>query len=478
MIVFGKESIDLIKEVSSKVFGSVAHTLGPNGSNSLIIKDGKPTITNDGVSIVNSITFDKEEENLILSLIKSSISNTESKVGDGTTSTTILLYHIIKECIDRIQDGENPILLRNKILDELKIIKERISDYSSNIETEDDVKNIANISNGGYEDISEMLKECFNKSKAINLELNENSDDMTIEHISGFIVNSKSIIKRDKVELTGKLLVIMDNSISPEDLKSLMELKRQKDFPLVILIGKVNEELNQLLNIYSKVDNLYVYNLPEFGNRRNEIIKAISYICNNVTINKKNSISSLEINKRLNILGDFKGILTENNIIFTELQNEQTVFLKMKLPFKREELENGVIKIKVGAPTEAQALELFYRIEDSINSINKSLEKGYVSGAGSVLYDISKDDRIIILKSPLKSITNQLILNNGLKVEDYEKMLNEAEKDFGFNAKNNTIVNLKKHGIIDPTITVLSSIENAVNIASSIITVKNINLNK
>lgn len=479
MILFDNEALECIKKVAEKVYKSVAHTLGPNGSNSLILKNNIPIITNDGVSIINSIMFEKEEENLILSLIKDGISNTESKVGDGTTSTMILLYNIIVECLNRINKSEKTIELRNKLLKELKIVLKEIPKYSTPITKLEDIKNIAMISSGGYEKIAQLLLECFQQTNSINIELDENNDEITSEKITGLIINSKSLIKKEKMELESKILIILDNSISPEDLKTLMELKRQKDFPLLLFIGKVNEEINNLLNLYSRVDNLFIYSLPEFGNKRNDMIKALSFLTKSEIINTKNYISRKALDKRYEILGNFKGIISDNNIVLTELSENDKNILKEKLPYKKEELEKGVIKIKIGAPTELQAKELYYRIEDSINSINKSLEKGFIPGAGSILYYISNNCKELdILKNPLKSITHQLINNNGLYLDYFEEKLKEQSLDYGFNAITSNIDNLKEKGIIDPTITIMSSIENAVNIASSIITIKNINLTK
>ena len=89
----------------NKLADAVGSTLGASGRTVVIEDDyGNAHVTKDGVTVAKSINLEDPVENLGVTMIKQASSQTASKAGDGTTTSTVLAQSIINEYID--QKGE------------------------------------------------------------------------------------------------------------------------------------------------------------------------------------------------------------------------------------------------------------------------------------------------------------------------------------------------------------------------------------
>ena len=116
LLTFDSEARKKLLDGLDKVTHAVASTLGPKGRN-VAIDEGwdDVQISHDGVSVAGSIILDDPEENVGAKLIRKAARATSDKVGDGTTVTTILTHAIVKEALQNIQAGANPMTLKKTI---------------------------------------------------------------------------------------------------------------------------------------------------------------------------------------------------------------------------------------------------------------------------------------------------------------------------------------------------------------------------
>src|SRR5476651_1033392 len=97
---------------------AVKTTMGPKGRNVVISKTyGAPTVTHDGVTVAKGVELaDVDDETLGYKvgaeLIKQAASKMNDVAGDGTTTVTVLTYHILNEANKLIAAGHNPMQLR------------------------------------------------------------------------------------------------------------------------------------------------------------------------------------------------------------------------------------------------------------------------------------------------------------------------------------------------------------------------------
>ena len=100
------------------LYNAVKTTMGPKGRNVVIGKGyGGPTVTHDGVTVAKGVDLeDKDDETLGYKvgaeLIKQAASKMNDVAGDGTTTVTVLTYHILNEANKLIAAGHNPMQLR------------------------------------------------------------------------------------------------------------------------------------------------------------------------------------------------------------------------------------------------------------------------------------------------------------------------------------------------------------------------------
>lgn len=166
-----------------------------------------------------------------------------------------------------------------------------------------------------------------------------------------------------------------------------------------------------------------------------------------------------------------------------EMEQIDSTYEKGKVQERLARLRGSIAVVKVGASTETEMKDLKFRLEDAINATKFAIEEGVVPGGGATLFHLSEElskwipcnlvgdeffGGLIIeraLKAPLKSIVSNAGYNETIITE---KVRNSAS-NIGFNAESGTIENMFQAGIIDPLKVTRSSFQNAISIASMLI---------
>ena len=154
---------------------------------------------------------------------------------------------------------------------------------------------------------------------------------------------------------------------------------------------------------------------------------------------------------------------------------------KEKLQERMAKLSGGVAVIKVGAATETEMKEKKDRVDDALNATKAAVDEGIVIGGGaaliraglSVKLALSGDELIgadIVkraLFAPLRQIAENAGFDAGVVANKVEQ---GSDKKFGFNAANGEYVNMFEAGIIDPVKVERIALQNAVSVASLLLT--------
>ena len=112
-VIKGEELREKTTQAVDLICGTVKNTLGPLGCDTIINSSNyTPYITNDGATIAENIESEDVTINTILSIIKSSAIKTNEKVGDGTTTTLVLLEQIYKLGLKELEKGMNGYILK------------------------------------------------------------------------------------------------------------------------------------------------------------------------------------------------------------------------------------------------------------------------------------------------------------------------------------------------------------------------------
>lgn len=126
-VSFKEESRKALVDGINKVADAVKVTLGPKGRNVVLERNyGAPEIVNDGVTIAREISLKDPEQNVGAKLIQEVASKSDSKAGDGTTTSTIMTQAIINNGIRAVTSGINPVALNSGIKKAARMVAEEV----------------------------------------------------------------------------------------------------------------------------------------------------------------------------------------------------------------------------------------------------------------------------------------------------------------------------------------------------------------
>jgi chaperonin GroEL len=232
---------------------AVKVTLGPKGRNVVIEKSfGAPRITKDGVTVAKEIELDDKFENMGAQMVREVAAKTSDRVGDGTTTATVLAQAIVKEGAKAVAAGMNPMDLKRGIDRAIEVLVEDIGKNSKKITSNDEVAQVATISANGDVEIGRFLADAMKKvgndgvitveeAKSLQTEL-EVVEGMQFDrgYISPYFVTNAD---KMRVEFDDPYILIHEKKLSGlQPLLPLLESVVQSGKPLLIIAEDVEGE--------------------------------------------------------------------------------------------------------------------------------------------------------------------------------------------------------------------------------------------
>ncbi|NMB84601.1 chaperonin GroEL [Candidatus Roizmanbacteria bacterium] len=520
-IKYGAEARKLLLDGVNKLTDAVATTLGPKGRNVALDKKwGAPNVIHDGVSVAKEIELKDPFENMGAQLIKEAASKTADIAGDGTTTATILARAIVSEGIKMITAGANPMIMRrglNKASDHIVADLKKISKKI----TLSDASSVATISAGDVELgnlIAEALKKVGGKDGVVTVEEGKGLDT-SVDHKEGMqfdrgFASPYFSTDTDKMvaEIEDPYILITDKKITAiSDLLPFLEKFVKISKNLVIVADEVEGEAlaTLVINKLKGTFNALVVKAPGFGDRRKEMLEDIAILTGGTVISEDlgKKLENIEVEdcgradkvksdkENTSIIGG-KGEKTKINGRIAQLKREiaqsTSEFDREKLQERLAKLSGGVAVINVGAATEIELKDKKERVNDAVAATKAALEEGIVPGGAVALLDISqkmtnKDldpkaskDEVIgydIVKTAIEEPFKHLMKNAGLNPgELMAKARTASARGQGFDVlklesiEDASPIDMIKAGIIDPLKVVRSAVQNAVSVATMILT--------
>jgi len=495
-----------------KLADAVRVTMGPRGRNVLIQKSyGAPTITKDGVSVAREIELKDPLENMGAQLVKEVASNTNDEAGDGTTTATVLAHAIYQEGLRNVTAGANPVQLKRGMDKASELILENLKAISKVVDTKEQIAQVATISANTDTQIGDMIAEAMDKvgkdgvitveeAKGINDELTV-VEGMQFDrgYLSPyFVTNTEKMV----AEFENPYILIADKKISNlKEILPILEAVNQTQRGLVLIAEDIDgEALSTLvMNRIRGALNVIAVKAPGFGDRRKAMLEDIAILTAGTLVSEEMGMS-LE-NCGIDILGTCEKIVVDkdNTTIvngagekekvvsrITKIKNELEVvtsdYDREKLQERLAKLAGGVAVIKVGAPTETEMKEKKDRVDDALSATRAAVEEGIVIGGGAALIKASaninidfanEDEKIgaeIIVRAvaaPLKQIALNAGYDAGVVANEVK---NSTDNEYGFDAATGKYVNMFEVGIVDPTKVERVAMQNAVSVASLLLT--------
>lgn len=511
-ILYDEKARTALKRGVDKLANAVKITLGPKGRNVALDKGfGSPTITSDGVTVAKEIELEDKFENVGAELVKEVATKTNEAAGDGTTTATLLAQEMAIEGLKNVSAGANPMILK-KGLDKgvQAVINELKEKISKPVSSQEEIAQVASISANDQEIgqlIADVMKE-VGKDGVITVEESQ-SFGLGKETVEGMqfdkgYVSPYMITNTEKMEaiFENPYILITDQKISSlNDILPLLEKMVQsgkKD--LVIIAEEVEGEAlaTFVVNKLRGTFNTLAIKAPGFGDRKKEMLQDIGILTGGKVVSEeiglklekttledlgqaRKIVSTKETTTIIEGKGNKKIIENRISQIRKELKEATSSFDKEKLQERLAKLAGGVAILKVGAATETEQKEKQHRVEDALGATKAAVEEGIVIGGGVALLrtipaldqlEVEGEEKIgvNILKKALEAPLRQIAINAG---KDGSVVVNEVKKhqgNFGYNAASDKYEDLVQAGIIDPTKVTRSALQNAVSIASMLLT--------
>ena len=496
-IIYGNELYEKMSEAINLLCNTVKITLGPKGNNVIIDHSSfSPFITNDGVTIAENIESEDEVINTILTLAKEASIKTNDIVGDGTTTTLVLLEGIFNEGLKLIKEGYNPIILKkelNTYLDKLIIELENIS----HIPTNNDLYNVAQTSSNDNL-IAKNIYDAYIKTKNINaINIKEiDSNTSHIEYLNGYrfetvLASNYFLNEQNTIEYNNSNILIINNKL--ENIESIAEILNEvikKNESLIIISDDYNDDVvNDLVSLYlSNEIKICLLKTPSYGHKAHEILKDISVITNSniiktdyITLNDLGKVNNIVINSEEIIISfDYNDNIKK--LIKEIKSNNENEIEKNFNDLRISMLSTTVANILVGATTTTERRELKMRYIDALHAIDIST-KGILPGAGIALLKLRSNiklesdiDKLFynVLYLPFK----QILINSGLNDKEIYDNIKKNNFNKLYNINKSNYENINDTLVIDPTFVVLNALKNAVSISSMLLTTSHLIINE
>ena len=512
-IKFDIEARDGLKRGVDALANAVKVTLGPKGRNVIISRSfGAPIVTKDGVSVAKEIELEDALENMGAQMVKEVASKTNDIAGEGTTTATVLAQAIGKEGLKNVAAGANPMDLKRGIDKAVAAIVEDLGKQAKEVKNSSEkIKQVASISANNDELIGDLIAKAFGKvgkEGVITVEESKGTDTY-VDVVEGmqfdrgylspyFVTDSEKMI----ADLENPYVLLYDKKVSTmKDLLPVLEPVAQTGKPLLIIAEDVDGEALATLVVNKLRGSLKIaaVKAPGFGDRRKAMLEDIAILTGGTVISEERgftlenaSIEMLGTAERITIdkdnttvvngAGDKSLIKNRVNQIKSQIESTTSDYDKEKLQERLAKLAGGVAVLYVGAASEVEMKEKKDRVDDALHATRAAVEEGIVAGGGVALVrakkvlekitteNLDETTGIQIVARAIESPLRTIVENAGGEGSVVINKVLEGKKDFGYDAKSETYVDMLKAGIIDPKKVTRIALENAASVAGMILT--------
>ena len=499
------------------LYNAVKTTMGPKGRNVVIGKSyGSPSVTHDGVTVAKSVDLPEGDDETLgykvgAELIKQAANKMNDVAGDGTTTVTVLTYHLLNEANKLVAAGHNPMELRKGLEEAATESIAKLNGLTEDIKSKKSrVAEVATIS-AGDKAIGDLIADVIEKVGKDGVVTVEEGQGLSLESevVEGFTIDRGFVspyfvtdaVRMEAVYSKPAVLVTDQKITSIQDLLPILEKLAQAGKKDLVLIAEdvEGEALATLvLNKLKGVFNTVAVKAPAFGDRRKDILTDIAILTGATVISSEQGHTFESVD--LSMLGSARKVLvtkdettiiegngnvTEVNArikqINSQIEQASSEYDKENLEKRRAALSGKVAVIKVGGATETEIEEKKYRVDDAVAAVKAALDEGIVPGGGVTLVNLASEikptgnDSLAAGKQLLKNALEQpfriLLSNAGINADEWLPQVKAAKQGQGVNVNDpSKLVDLKAEGIVDPTRVTKESLQNATSIAGTAMT--------
>jgi chaperonin GroEL len=508
---FGADARALLLAGVDQLAEAVKSTLGPKGRNVILEKiTGSPVVTNDGVTIAREIHLRDQFENMGAQLVKEAAIKTNDIVGDGTTTATVLAHAIVRQGMQAIGEGANPVLVKRGIDVAVGRLVEHLQGVAHPVASEQDYARVAAISANDDDAVGAVIGRALHAVGDGGIVTVEESPahGMAVDFIEGFefdngyvspymVTNPASL---QAIVEDPYILLCSEKITKVQQLMPLLDKIMRAPRPLVIIAETVEGTALSML-VHNHVNGVFqcvAVKAPGFGDRRLHKLEDIAAITGGSVYSKHSGFTletmaadQLGRAAQVRVTADRTAIIggsgSAADVEFrvgqlrAELERATFGIDEDVLTERIGALTGKVAVIRVGAPTNAELRELQHRVEDALSATRAAMAEGIVAGGGAALLHAEaslddlqvKDDYAIGVEIVRRALTEPAFLiaaNAGYSGQEVLAQIGRLGTDEGFDALQGRYGNMIEMGIIDPLRVTRSALQNGASVAGLLLT--------
>ena len=496
----------------TKFARAVKTTLGPRGRVAIIDRGwGAPKITKDGATVGDDVELENPVENVAARMMREAADKTAKEAGDGSTTATVLAEAIFRAGLRNVVAGANPILIQRGITAGAERVIEALRAEAVEVEGED-IAHVATIASNNDAAIGKLIAKAIAKvgnDGVISIQEGKSLDTSmdVVEglhfdrgYLSQYFVTDE---KASTVTLEDPYILIFEDKITNlSQILPVMEAVLKKKKPLLIIAEDIEgEALSTLVvNNMRGVLRCAAAKAPGYGDRRKAMLSDIAVATGGTAIFKDLGLEPDSITlghlgraKRVEMTtgqtsiargaGKKADVAERVRQIRMELEEARSDYDREKLQERLARLIGGIAEISVGGSSEAEVKEKKKRFENALSATRSAIEEGILPGGGAALVRAAdavanariRDEQekvgVEILAKALEAPFRQLAENAGVEPGRILRSIRRAEEStWGYDFSKREECDLFERGIIDSCRVVHLALQNAVSVATMILT--------
>jgi chaperonin GroEL len=508
---FGAEARGLLLAGVDQLAEAVKSTLGPKGRNVILEKiTGSPVVTNDGVTIAREIHLKDQFENMGAQLVKEAAIKTNDIVGDGTTTATVIAQAVVREGMEAIGKGGNPVLVKRGIDLAVGHLVEYLHGVAHPVKTQEDYARVAAISANDDDAVGAVIaKALFTVGDGGIVTVEEKpTPGMSVDFVEGFQFDN-GYLSPYMVTNPAALEAVVDNPYillcsekitKVQQLMPILDKIMRAPRPLILIAETVEGTALSML-VHNHVNGIFqcvAVRAPGFGDRRLHKLEDIAALTGGAVYSKHSGFtletmtadqlgraSQVRVNADSTTIiggaGDKNAIEFRLNQMRAEMERATFGVDEDVLKERIGALSGKVAVIGVGAATPAELKELQHRVEDALSATRAAMAEGIVAGGGAALLhsegvldglDVTGDyaTGVDIVRRALGEPAYFIAANAGYQAAEVVAQTKTMGPDEGFDALTGRHGNMVELGIIDPLRVVRSALQNGASVAGLLLT--------
>jgi chaperonin GroEL len=511
-IRFRADARERVLRGAAMLADAVRVTLGPKSRCVLLERRwGRPEVSDDGVTIAKEVELEDPDENLGAQMIRQAAERTGDRVGDGTTTSTLLAYELYAEGVRNIAAGASGTDLRRGLTRGLKVTLDVIKAMARPVESQTARAQVATISAHGDKDVGTMVAEAVTRvgpEGAVTVE-EAKGTETTLDvvegmqfdrgYLSAYFVTDPA---KMQVVLEECSILLCDRRISHlADLVPLLEQVVKMGRGLLVIAEEIEGEAlaTLVVNRIRGVLACAAVKAPGFGDRRKAMLDDIAVLTgghvvaeelglrlDKVQFEDLGQAHRVVIDKETTTIvggaGAKEAIDARCQDLRRQIDTTTSDYDREKLQERLAKLSGGVAVVRVGAPSETEMKSRKEAFDDAVSATRAAMAEGVVPGAGlSLLRAIDAvekeaaacegDERtgVLLLRRALEAPTRQIAANSNVDGGVVVDRMRTGTASFGFDAARGQYVDLLEAGIVDPAKVVRLALENAVSVAGTLL---------